>query len=389
MTLTGTPPSTFAVPKVPYSGRLSDGNNGGVTPAVKSRLQPNELAFRSTGFIRKSRGGLEEFKSASRSAGGAHSSSPSMPDTPSKPSLPYYFNTTNSSRLRMLYPLSATSNDAAQTERDHFQENFIIVSKLGSGFFADAFKVVSVHDGSFYAVKRTKQPFHGENDRMMKRHEVNVMVALGSSPYLVSLISSWEQSGLLYMQLEYCDNGSLATFLDSIPFEKVDVDTVLSILADLVMGLHHMHSRDIVHLDLKPANVLLSGVHSCKIADFGMAYFLDSLQNCDGAEGDRVYMAPEILEGIYGKHCDMFSLGLVLLEIITNCQLPDSGDAWVNLRQGDFSDIPSIRDDLLPLMDIVQALLVNDYTARPSVDQLLLHPLIAPLVYSRLKIEEE
>jgi mitosis inhibitor protein kinase SWE1 len=59
-------------------------------------------------------------------------------------------------------------------------------------------------------------------------------------------------------------------------------------------------------------------------------------------EGDREYIAPEILEGRYDKPADVFALGMIMFEIAGNVQLPDNGPTWQRLRSGDLSDVPSL-----------------------------------------------
>ena len=78
-----------------------------------------------------------------------------------------------------------------------------------------------------------------------------------------------------------------------------------------------------------------------KIADFGMAAHWPAASGIDG-EGDREYMAPEILSGKFDKPADVFALGLIMLEIAGNVMLPENGVSWQRLRSGDMSDVPSL-----------------------------------------------
>ena len=59
-------------------------------------------------------------------------------------------------------------------------------------------------------------------------------------------------------------------------------------------------------------------------------------------EGDREYIGPEILRGQFDKPADIFALGLIMLEIAANVELPDNGASWQRLRSGDMSDVPSL-----------------------------------------------
>ena len=106
-------------------------------------------------------------------------------------------------------------------------------------------------------------------------------------------------------------------------------------------GLKHIHDSGFIHLDLKPANVLITFEGVLKIGDFGMATPWPAPSGIEG-EGDREYIGPEILMGQYDKPADIFALGLIMLEIAGNVMLPDNGASWQRLRSGDMSDVPSL-----------------------------------------------
>ncbi|KNE87099.1 hypothetical protein PSTG_19525, partial [Puccinia striiformis f. sp. tritici PST-78] len=95
-------------------------------------------------------------------------------------------------------------------------------------------------------------------------------------------------------------------------------------------------------------------------------------------EGDRVYTAPEILGGRYGEEVDVFSVGLIALEIATSVVLPDNGDEWRSLRSSDFSrtDLSHLSSELVLL---IKRMMDKCPDRRITAAELTRHPVIAKL----------
>ncbi|ODV60541.1 kinase-like protein [Ascoidea rubescens DSM 1968] len=145
-----------------------------------------------------------------------------------------------------------------------------------------------------------------------------------------------------YIITDFYDNGSLDKFLISNGSrDGLEEFRIWKIFIELTMGLYYLHSNDIIHLDLKPANIFISITGKLKIGDFGLSTKLPlkNFKYCE-REGDREYIAPEILlRSEYSKAADIFSLGLIIFEIAANIYLPDNGPSWQKLRSGDLSDV--------------------------------------------------
>ncbi|KAL8710833.1 MAG: hypothetical protein Q9220_004636 [cf. Caloplaca sp. 1 TL-2023] len=259
----------------------------------------------------------------------------------------------------------ASSNPAPQIEIDSsLTSRFDKVELIGTGEFSYVYRVqkdqIPKSSRGFFslplsnksprtplpdrvwAIKKSRQPYIGPKDRRRKLQEARTLKALGQSDHVVTLIDSWENKGHLYIQTEYCEEGSLDAFLDQVGRKaRLDDFRIWKILLELTLGLKHVHDTGFIHLDLKPANVLVTFEGVLKIADFGMATRWPASPGIDG-EGDREYIGPEILRGQFDKPGDVFALGLMMLEIAGNVMLPDNGASWQRLRAGDMSDVPSL-----------------------------------------------
>ncbi|BGP48763.1 mitosis inhibitor protein kinase swe1 [Rhodotorula kratochvilovae] len=324
--------------------------------------------------------------------------------------------------------LSLRQQEMAQP--NWFESNYTLLRSLGNGAFSDAWEVADLsREGRVYAVKRTKNPFLGPKDRLRRLEEVDILRLFSSeadaSPHLIQLVDAWEQSGHLFIQTELCPAGNLAWWLEEYgsEHEQLDEARVWKVLAELTAGVAHLHSRNVLHLDLKPANVFITDKGHLKIGDFGLATRwprADPLSIMKGAavdsppwgepglrgdtiwrtqdgerrtraksngdapedlerEGDREYIAPEILSGRYGKEADVFSLGLIILEASANVVLPDNGPAWQKLRSNDFSEVDLSR--LSPgLISILQGMLHKSPDLRAPIADVARHPVVAQLL---------
>ncbi|KAF2195797.1 hypothetical protein K469DRAFT_545114 [Zopfia rhizophila CBS 207.26] len=239
-----------------------------------------------------------------------------------------------------------TKNDVDTSLTTRFNS----VTPWGNGEFSQVYRVeqpvgkclASPPAGQVWAVKKTKRPYTGTQDRQKKLREVTILNALRGHEHIVSLSDSWEEKGNLYIQTEFCENGNLKDFLAQAGYKsRLDDFRIWKILLELSLGVKYIHDMGFIHLDLKPANILIDWEGVLKIGDFGLASTWPAPRNIDG-EGDRHYLGPEVLSGHFDKPADVFALGMILCEIAGNIVLPENGTSWQRLRAGDFTEIPSL-----------------------------------------------
>ncbi|KAK4766294.1 hypothetical protein SAY87_007936 [Trapa incisa] len=121
----------------------------------------------------------------------------------------------------------------------------------------------------------------------------------------------------------YLPLGSLKRYLIRNSRKKLPYKTVIELALDLSRGLSYLHSKKIVHRDVKSENMLLSSHRRLKIADFGVARVeAQNPRDMTGETGTLGYMAPEVLTGKpYNRSCDVYSFGICLWEIYC-CDMP-------------------------------------------------------------------
>ncbi|KAM4026350.1 membrane-associated tyrosine- and threonine-specific cdc2-inhibitory kinase [Anomaloglossus baeobatrachus] len=259
-------------------------------------------------------------------------------------------------------------------EETFYKQCFHTLCKLGRGSFGEVYKVRSREDGCMYAVKRSVSPFRGESDRLRKLQEVRKHERVGKHPNCLHFVRAWEERRMLFLQTELCVC-SLQQHSEELG-EPLSPQQIWAITCDLLRGLKHLHDRNLLHLDIKPANVFISYSGVYKLGDFGLMVELDGAEGSGEAqEGDPRYMAPELLDGVFTKAADVFSLGMTLLEVACNMELPRGGDGWQQLRQG---HLPTEFTSELPpdFLKVLCGMLDPDYRCRATVDWLLSLPAI-------------
>jgi len=115
---------------------------------------------------------------------------------------------------------------------------------------------------------------------------------------------------------EYCEWGDLKGFLSK--KKKTPIEIRLMLLVQIARGMEYLHSKGVIHRDLKSENVLLSRSMESKIMDFGLSKVNDDGNLKTQRLGTSWYMAPEVTtSGMYDEKCDVFSYGILFFEVMT------------------------------------------------------------------------
>lgn len=124
--------------------------------------------------------------------------------------------------------------------------------------------------------------------------------------------------------MEYCGGGDLFEKITS-PGYSFSESKAAKIMRKLFLALNHCHSLGVAHRDLKPQNIMYSECGEIKLIDFGLSkQILHSTTKLKTLVGTPHYVAPEVLDGIYGIECDCWSLGVIMHTILSG-ELPFKG----------------------------------------------------------------
>lgn len=193
-------------------------------------------------------------------------------------------------------------------------------------------------------------------------------------PDIVTIFDADEDQGLAFIAMEFLTGHDLLPYTHA--SKLLPVPQVLELAARVAQALAHAHSLGVVHRDIKPANVMVDiATHVVKVTDFGIAQVCDAARTRTGiVMGSPLYMSPEQLSGerLDGR-CDLYSLGVMLYQLLTGRLPHESSSMGTLLRQiaqDAAPDVRSIRPELPAALADVVALALQKRAAYRYADGL-------------------
>lgn len=250
---------------------------------------------------------------------------------------------------------------------------------LGRGSFGTVYEGIA-DDGFFFAIKEVSLLDQGEAGRQsiyQLEQEISLLRRF-EHENIVRYYGTDKDDSKLYIFLELVTKGSLLSL-----YQKYNLrdSQVSAYTRQILHGLKYLHDWNVVHRDIKCANILVDASGSVKLADFGLAKAtrLNDVKSC---KGTALWMAPEVVNRRnkgYGVAADIWSLGCTVLEMLTRrfpySHLEDQMQALFRIGRGELPRVPeSLSRDARDF--ILQCLQVNPH-ARPTAAQLLHHPFVA------------
>lgn len=211
--------------------------------------------------------------------------------------------------------------------------NFTKLEKIGEGSFGEVFKAIDEETNEIYAVKIFRNEFIMNSREYLNSLSIEVtLLSKLKHPTILPFIKfsyfSFDDEQRPAIVTKYAVNGSLAQIMQigrQYPiFPFLDNTKILCIIYGIASAISYSHSKNTVHLDLKPANILLDEFLFPLVCDFGLAKILNngqhsfSLTTSTNVRGTPIYIAPEFWKyGKYSTSCDVYSFALVLYSIFT------------------------------------------------------------------------
>ncbi len=188
-----------------------------------------------------------------------------------------------------------------------------ILDCIGQGHHGQVFHAIHLASQQHVALKFL-DPLHFPTHRFLR--ELNCLVTL-HHPNILSCYGLEHLNSGRYLVMGYCPKGNLRQWM----YKTWDLTQKLILVRDILRGLDYAHTQGIVHCDIKPENILIDGNqqgYRARIADFGIARIRHSLpeRGPSSYTGSPAYMAPERYYGNYSYASDLYSVGIILFELI-------------------------------------------------------------------------
>jgi mitogen-activated protein kinase kinase kinase len=263
---------------------------------------------------------------------------------------------------------------------------------IGQGSFGSVYLALHAVTGELMAVKQVEMPgttgtaLDSKKNNMVEalKHEIGLLREL-KHPNIVSYLGSNTESNYLNIFLEYVPGGSVAKML--VTYGPLGESLIANFVRQILKGLAYLHSKDIIHRDIKGANILVDHQGSVKISDFGISKRVEASTLMSGGAGKKAgqrvslqgsvfWMAPEVVkQTAYTRKADIWSLGCLIVEMLTgqhphpNCsQL----QAIFKIGRGSGEAKPTVPELASePLQRFLEKTFEIEHEARPEAEELL------------------
>jgi len=236
-----------------------------------------------------------------------------------------------------------------------------ILSNLGSGGFGTVFLAKDAWIDKKVAIK---VPHRQTGDEVDLLQEPRLLAALDHAN-IVGIVTAERIDGVFFIVMEYVKGESLESVVDR--EKSLDLPRALNYVVQILKGVSHAHEAQILHRDLRPANVLVSESGVLKVADFGTSRFLEKA-HATTVIGSPPYMAPEQFQGRAVLASDIYSVGVMLYQMLTGTLpyfSPNPAQIERMVAQGRCTP-PKLRNTQIPreISDIIMKAIAPDLSAR-------------------------
>ena len=257
---------------------------------------------------------------------------------------------------------------------------------IGKGAFGKVNLGLHILTGRIVAIKSfNKKKLNSDKAKAKIYHEINLMKNLRHSS-VVKILDTFETENYIFIIMENIAGGDLLSFVKK--RTKLNEKVCKYIFKQILEAIKYIHSKNIVHRDIKLDNVLIDLNNNIKICDFGVGKMIHDKEILLDQCGTPAYIAPEILlnKGYDGFGVDIWSSGIVLYTMLSGMvpfKANNINDLQNNIITGNFKEIHGISKDC---NDLLHKLLQINPKKRITINDALNHPWITGIEENKLTL---
>lgn len=255
-------------------------------------------------------------------------------------------------------------------------EYFKVLKALATTNNSTVLYAQDLKTGSFRAIREISKQALTESQRFFREFEI---LSICDHPNIVKVFNTIETPKNYYSVFEYCDGGDITSVI-----KKTGDEIKLSkITREVVMALNHLHLQGIIHCNLSPKSILISDLENpvTKLTGFDFSQVLGTSQDIDLRKLECLYVSPEMLKKNFNELTDLWSVGVVIFEMLVGKAPYMSRDKHNVLKEiyNGQVDFTSANFSVLSYnaQDFLMKLLQTDPAQRLSAKQALQHPWLA------------
>ncbi|KAK7468188.1 hypothetical protein BaRGS_00036601 [Batillaria attramentaria] len=257
-------------------------------------------------------------------------------------------------------------------------EKYEKIRVVGRGAYGTVHLCCRLSDKKLVIIKQIPVEQMTKEERQAALNEVKVLSML----HHLNIIEYYEnflEDKALMIVMEYAQGGTLLEYLQSRNGNLLEEEEILKFFAQMVLSLQHVHSKQILHRDLKTQNILLDKKKEIvKIGDFGISKVLSSKSKAYTVVGTPCYISPELCEGKpYNQKSDIWALGCVLYELASLKRAFEAANLpalILKIMRGTFSPISDQYSE--ELRSLILSMLHLDPARRPHINQIMACPIV-------------
>ena len=302
-------------------------------------------------------------------------------------------------------------DDSLESNKSKFEEEYVIIKTLCKGEMGTVYLCLRLKDKKKFAVKKTKffsRQFDYENIHNFVK-DIELYSSQPGNEFIVKYIDFWLEENYfsekklckmnnrdMYIVTDYFPKGNLKEYLTNLKKlykNKITYSFFWDIIFQMIVPINFLHKLGYIHFDIKPANYLIMDNNQLLLNDFSLSIKERELKTNE-LEGDSIYISPELFYknvGTISHKSDIYSLGLSILELLIDEDLPKNGQVWQEMRNREiqstfFDKIILINNDFIQkckFIDLIKDMTKINSEERPELDKLLNDVIKYPELYNR------